>query len=275
MTPSREDARNSAAAAYEAAADHYDDPTNAYWERAGRRTIERLGLGPGARVLDVCCGSGASAIPAAERVGPSGSVLGVDLAENLLALARAKARSRGLAHAEFRAGDMLELGLPPASFDAVVCVFGIFFVPVMEDAARALWRLVAPGGCLAVTTWGPRLFEPANGAFWDAVGQVRPDLHKAFNPWDRISEPDAVCDLLARAGIEGATATAERGAQPLEQPEEWWSIVLGSGYRGTVEKLTPEAREQVRRASVAFVRERGVTSVETNVVYAVARKPPG
>src|SRR5215470_5009789 len=102
------DAKEKAAATYNAAADFYDHPTNTFWERFGRRTVERLRLVPGARVLDVCCGSGASAIAAAEAVGPSGSVLGVDVAENLLALARAKARARGLANAEFRVGDMLD-----------------------------------------------------------------------------------------------------------------------------------------------------------------------
>jgi len=87
-------AKARAAATYNAAADHYDDAANSFWGRFGRRTVERLALSPGARVLDVCCGSGASALPAAERVGPGGHVLGVDLAEELLTLARAKAATR-------------------------------------------------------------------------------------------------------------------------------------------------------------------------------------
>ncbi len=159
---SQEDARKRAAAPYNAASDHYDDPANSFWERFGRITVERLDLSPGSRVLDVCCGSGASAIPAAEAVGKDGFVLGVDLAENLLQLARAKARQRGLKNIEFRQGDMLDLGLPDFHFDAVICVFGIFFVPDMQAAVRELWRRVRPGGNLAITTWGPRFFEPVN-----------------------------------------------------------------------------------------------------------------
>src|SRR5215470_8786517 len=95
------DAQARAATTYNAAADRYDDPANTFWARFGRRTIERLQLRPGQRVLDVCCGAGASAIPAAEAVGAEGRVLGVDLAENLIALARRKAESLGLAHASF------------------------------------------------------------------------------------------------------------------------------------------------------------------------------
>jgi ubiquinone/menaquinone biosynthesis C-methylase UbiE len=266
------EARQRAAAAYDAAADCYDHPANSFWARFGRCTIERLRLPRGARVLDVCCGSGASAIPAAEAVGAEGSVLGVDLAENLIALARRKAKSLGLAQASFRKGDLLDLGRLAGEFDAVVCVFGIFFVPDMDAAARELWRLVRSGGALAVTTWGPRLFEPVNTAFWDSVRALRPDLHKAFNPWDRISQPDALRSLLAAAGVTEAEVVAEKHAHPLAAPEDWWRLVMGSGYRGTVEQLEPEDRARVREDCLRFVEANRVRSVEASVVFAVARK---
>jgi ubiquinone/menaquinone biosynthesis C-methylase UbiE len=171
-----EDASQRAAATYNAASDFYDHPANSFWARYGRGTVARLRINPGARVLDVCCGSGASAIPAAEAVGPQGFVLGVDLAENLLALARDKARNQGLNNIEFRVGDMLDL--QANGFDVVICVFGIFFVPDMQGALAELWKHVRPGGRLAVTTWGPRFFEPVNTVFWNAVRVARPDLYK-------------------------------------------------------------------------------------------------
>lgn len=128
------------AATYNAASDVYDAPVNSFWDRFGRRTVERLELANGARVLDVCCGSGASSIPAAEAIGKEGSVLRVDLAENLLVLATTKAKRKGLTNFEFRKGDLLDLDLHAESFDAVICTFGIFFVPDMEAAMRQLWR---------------------------------------------------------------------------------------------------------------------------------------
>ena len=73
-TPSHVKAR--VVATYNAAADRYEDPVNSYWDRFGGRTVERLNLPPGRRVLDVCCGAGASALVAAERVGPTGLVQG-------------------------------------------------------------------------------------------------------------------------------------------------------------------------------------------------------
>jgi SAM-dependent methyltransferase len=268
-----EEARRKATVTYDAASDTYDHPANSFWARFGARTVERLALAPGARVLDVCCGSGASAIPAAEAVGPRGRVLGVDLAENLLALARAKAAARSLGNVEFRRGDMLALELPAASFDAVVCVFGIFFVPDMPAAVRALWRFVRPGGRLALTTWGPRLFEPVNSVFWRAVGERRPELQKSFNPWDRITEPAAVRALLAEGGVpvERAEVVAESAGHPLASSADGWALVLGSGYRGTVDQLSPSDRAHVRDACAAFLEAENVRQVEANVVYAVAR----
>ena len=266
-----DDAKKKAAATYNSASDFYDHPANTFWERYGRRTIERLHLAEGARVLDVCCGSGASAIPAAEAVGPSGSVTGVDLATNLLELARAKAEQRGLTNIQFKSGDMTELPFETGSFDLVVCVFGIFFVPDMETAVRELTRVTRSGGRLAVTTWGPRFFEPVNNAFWNSVRNVRADLYKGFNPWDRICEVDALRSLMESVTID-VDVVAEADSQPIKSLDDWWAMVLGSGYRGTVDQLSPAEREQVRAENLDFMRREAIGSVEANVIYAIGKK---
>ena len=267
-----DDAQKKAAATYNAASDFYDHPANTFWGRYGRQTVERLQLARGERVLDVCCGSGASAIPAAEIVGPSGSVVGVDLAENLLALARSKAKARGLNNIEFRSGDMTQLPFAEDSFNVVVCVFGIFFVPDMEAAVRELKRVARVGGKLAITTWGPRFFEPASTAFWESVRSVRPDLYKGFNPWDRISDVDGVTSLLTAAGLENVEVVAESGFQPVNSPDDWWAMIMGSGYRGTISQLDPADQKRVRNANLDFIRRTSLRSLESNVVYATAIK---
>jgi ubiquinone/menaquinone biosynthesis C-methylase UbiE len=272
MAADPRDAAARAAATYDATADHYDDAANAFWERFGRATVERLRLPARARVLDVCCGSGASALPAAEAVGAQGSVLGIDLSANLLQLARAKATKRGLDNVEFRLGNLLDVRHQEAQFDAVVCVFGIFFLADMAEGVRGLWQAVRPGGTLAITTWGPRFFEPANTAFWNAVREVRPDLYKGFNPWDRIVDPASLQALLREGGVEQAQIVAESGTHPIASPDAWWSAVLGTGYRGTLEQLSPADRQFVRDANLRYVAESGIRAVEANVVYAMARK---
>ena len=261
-----------AAAAYNAAADHFDDEALSLWAKYGRRTIERLALPAGASVLDVGCGTGASAIPAAERVGPNGKVIAVDLAERLLEIAQHKAATRNLESIEFRLGDMENLEYPDQHFDAVICVFAIFFVRDVAKQIKELWRMVRPDGQLAITTWGPRVWEPGSTGWWSAVKELRPDLHAAFNPWDRIAEPKALRELFTEAGVPDAAIVAEDGRQALRSPEDWWTMVLGSGYRWTVDQMEPAMAERLRDANLAWIRSHNVTSVETNVIYAVARK---
>ena len=269
----RNDAKVRATSTFNAAADFYDAPALSFWDRIGSRTVMRMSLKLGACVLDACCGSGASAIPAARAVGPSGRLLGIDLAENLLRLARGKASQLGLTQAEFRLKDIQELDASAEMFDAVICVFGIFFVSDMPSGIRSLWRVLRPGGQLAITTWGPRILEPGSSAFWNAVRNERPVLYKSFNPWERINEPHALASMLREAGVHTADVIAEPGVHPLSSPEDFWTIAMGSGYRGTIELLDQEACLRVRRATLGYISENNVKSVETNAVYAIAHKP--
>ena len=262
-----------AARAYGAAADHYNLPSLSFWDRFGAATVARLPLAPGQRVLDLCCGAGASALPAARAVGAAGQVLGVDLAQPLLDLARARAAGEDLANVEFRHCDATRTQLPDGSFDAVVCVFGVFFVRDMAAFAAEMWRLVRPGGVLAITTWGPGLFEPANSQFWATIGAVAPSLYKAFNPWDEITTTAALAALLARAGAARPSVVAVPGQHHLDHPDQFWDIVLGTGYRGTVDALSPEQRESVRERLLAGLRAAGVTALRTDVVFGTAERP--
>lgn len=257
---------------YNAASDHFDDAPLAFWDRYGRRTVEQLGLKPGSSVLDVGCGTGASALPAAEAIAPDGSVIGVDLSEKLLAIAREKAARQGLQNIEFRSGDMENLGFPDGHFDAVISVFSVFFVPDMQKQVRELWRMVRPGGQLAITFWGTNFAEPMFGQWLAALQEVRPDLAAIPRPWERLTTTRVVGQLLLDSGIAHAEVVAEDGSQPLRIPEDWWTIVLGMGTRWTVEQLTPQHTGQVRDANLRWAAEHNITSVQTNVIYARATK---
>jgi ubiquinone/menaquinone biosynthesis C-methylase UbiE len=272
--PLSEHARR-AARAYGAAADHYALPALGFWDRFGAATVSRLPLAAGDTVLDLCCGAGASAIPAARAVGPAGQVVGIDVAEPLLAIARARAAREGLAQAGFRCGDATRIARAGASFDAVICVFGVFFAPDMAGFVAEMWRLVRPGGVLAVTTWGQDLFEPASTAFWQAVRSVEPALVKAFQPWDEITTETALADLLTRGGVPCPEVMAAPGWHHLGHPDRFWDIVCGSGYRATIDALTPEQRLLVRERLLAKLRSHAVTSVRTDVIFGTARRRPG
>jgi hypothetical protein len=123
-----------------------------------------------------------------------------------------------------------------------------------------------------VTTWGPNFCEPANNAFWSSIKNVRPDLYKGFNPWDRISDRASLRNILNEAVVTSPKIIAENRFHPIKSPDDWWTIILGSGYRGTIEQLAPVERQKVKEANLAFIRDEKISAVETNVLYALAKK---
>jgi SAM-dependent methyltransferase len=210
---------------------------------------------------------------AARAVGATGRVVAVDVAAPLLDLARARAAGEGLAPIELRCLDATRTGLPSGAFDAVVCSFGVFFAADMPAFVAEMWRLVRAGGTLAITTWGPGVFEPASGLFWDAVRETEPSLFKAFHPWDEITTVPALVDLYARAGISYATAQAVAGSHRLDHPEEFWDVVLGSGYRATIDALNREQCDAVRDRLLRSLRSQAITTLQTDVIFGTATRP--
>jgi len=116
--------------------------------------IGRLNIPAGARVLDIACGTGNTAIPLARR---GCIVTGVDIAPNLLEQARARAAAEGLA-ITFDEGDAEALPYGDATFDAVTTMFGAMFAPRPELVASEMARVLRPGGLLAMANWGPGAF---------------------------------------------------------------------------------------------------------------------
>jgi SAM-dependent methyltransferase len=121
------------------------------YEAGAAEFVSRLGLAPRTRVLDVACGTGNLALPAA-RAGAA--VTGVDIATNLLEQARSRAAAEGLT-ARFDEGDAEKLPYPDASFDAVISMFGVMFAPRPELSAAELLRVCRSGGTIALANWTP------------------------------------------------------------------------------------------------------------------------
>ncbi len=117
--------------------------------------LELAQVAPGKRVLDVACGTGEPALPAAKMVGPSGFVLATDMAPEMVEVARDKASAQGVGNVEFRLVDGEELGVPPASFDAVTCRWGMMFMPEPLKFLYQAYEALKPGGRIAAAVWGP------------------------------------------------------------------------------------------------------------------------
>src|SRR5262245_58326697 len=117
-------------------------------------------IGSGQRVLDVGCGIGDPTLQVAVLVGPHGRVLGLDIAEDMVSIARERAAALGLSHVEFRIADVTTAALPEAEFDVVLGRWSLIY---LENVPRVLDRLrsaLVPGGRIAITAWAPPDVNP-------------------------------------------------------------------------------------------------------------------
>ncbi len=118
------------------------------------RLIALAHLTTGQRALDVATGAGDPALTAAQVVGPSGSVVGVDHAPQMLEMARQRATAAGLSNVTFLEGNAQTLDLPPQSFDAVLSRWGLMFFIPLVPALVGFRRALRPGGYLSAAVWG-------------------------------------------------------------------------------------------------------------------------
>ena len=141
------------------------NPNQALWEKgdftriagtmreSGDALIESIGVSKGLKVLDLGCGDGTTALPAARR---GADVLGVDIARNLVAAGNARAKAEGLTNCSFQEGDASNLHeLGDRSFDLVVSIFGAMFAPKPFDVAKEVVRVTRPGGRIVMGNWIP------------------------------------------------------------------------------------------------------------------------
>jgi ubiquinone/menaquinone biosynthesis C-methylase UbiE len=141
------------------------NPNQALWEKgdftriaesmrkSGEELVRGLEITKGLKVLDLGCGDGTTALPAA-RLGAD--VLGVDIARNLVEAGNERARAAGLANCKFQQGDACDLqGFEDKSFDLVVSIFGAMFAPRPFDVAKAMVRVTRPGGRIVMGNWIP------------------------------------------------------------------------------------------------------------------------
>ena len=141
------------------------NPNKAIWEKgdftriaetmreSGEALVGKFGITKGLKVLDLGCGDGTTAIPAAKR---GADVLGVDIASNLVAAGNKRAKELGLANCRFQEGDATDMrGVQDRSFDLLVSIFGAMFGPKPFDVAKEMVRVVRPGGRIIMGNWIP------------------------------------------------------------------------------------------------------------------------
>lgn len=235
---------------FSAAASSYDEviPFFAYW---GRRTIARVPLKTGDRVLDVASGRGSTIFPALDRVGPEGRVVGTDFAPDMVRLTGEEIRRRGIPNAEMLQMDARRLEFPDESFDAVICAFGIFFVPSPETALAEMRRVLKLDGHLMLVTWNgddPRYswMGPALGGIFGAA--ARP-------PADPFKEEGSLPRAVEAAGLKVQSAEDEEHTFHFRDGGQWIDWQASHGARKLIERLESKGADVMAGFREAAVRE--------------------
>lgn len=162
---------------------------------ASDEALKAVGSGEGTTLLDVACGTGSGAIPAALA---GAKVTGLDITPRLLDIARERAAEAG-AEIEFVEGDAQDLPFEDASFDAVISIFGSMFAPDHAKAAAELARVLKPGGKLAVGAWTP---DGSFGQMFKLSASHMPPPPEGFQPPILWGTEDHVSELFEGTGVD-------------------------------------------------------------------------
>lgn len=204
----------------------------------GKRLVEAAKIQPGWKVLDVAAGRGAVSRPLAAAVGDSGQVQAIDLSPPMVAATTAELANLGITNVSMRQMDAEHLELADAGFDAVLCGFGLMFLPHLPVALAEFRRVLGPGGTLGVTTWGES--DPS----WSWCMTTARDylaLEGSVAPRTRqqLDKQADLAQVLEDAGFADVVVTTEtlEGVYPDE--EAWWGSLWSHGMRIWLERMSP------------------------------------
>jgi len=231
---------------------HWEALTGTFTWPLSLRMASVAEIGPGQRVLDVGCGIGDPTLQVAVLVGPHGRVLGIDLAEDMLATARERAQALGLAHVEFQAADVLTADLPASGFDVALGRMSLIYVDDVPGALARMRRALVPGGRIAIAGWAPPEANPWLVIPAEEIARVRalPGLDASGPGPFHLSADGALARALLAAGFQTVQQERVTLSHFARDAAEFW--VMTSEVAGplapVLASLTPEERRRVEQA---------------------------
>jgi ubiquinone/menaquinone biosynthesis C-methylase UbiE/protein-S-isoprenylcysteine O-methyltransferase Ste14 len=279
LLPGEKEARErkrAVAGLFDRAAPMYDRVGPRFFAYFGRRLVEEAGVGPGAAVLDVASGRGASLIPAAEAAGKDGYVIGIDLSPAMVREAARQISARFIKNAEAQRMDAERLSFADGTFNTVLGGFCVFFFHDPERALREFHRVLRPGGKLALSTWGEYETRDWHRELARKYCESNP---LAQLTGKRFDKPEELGEILDKTGFFNIAVKEESRDFLYKTPEEWWQTQYSHGIRAVLEHIElvagAEGLESFKREAFGFFEARrgpeGFTQ-SMRTLYATATK---
>jgi enediyne biosynthesis protein CalE5 len=215
------------------------------------RLVADARVRPGHVVLDLGSGTGYPALLAAQTAGPTGSVTGVDVAADMLAVAERKASRMGLRNITFRPGDVTTLPFPTASFDAVTSRFCLMFLPDIPTAAGEIVRVLKPGGWVAAMVWSAAENNPSISLSMAAIKQVvdLPPPDPTAPGIFRLAKAGELAGMLREAGLTDVAEQEFLSEWSYESPDQYFNSLMdiAAPIQNLMAKLSETQQQQVKR----------------------------
>jgi SAM-dependent methyltransferase len=244
--------------------------------------LVRSGVGPGERVLEIGCGTGAFTVPLAEAVGENGEIVGADISTAMLGGARQRLAEAGRRNVSLVEADAQTHKFDPGRFDLIASRFGVMFFADPTAAFANLFVAARPGGRLCFACWGPlddneHWLIPYRVALRH-LGPPEPKPARAPGPM-AFADPEYVHEFLGKAGFADVMVNREHpdifASNPLEEAEH--ACIMGPSGRLIDEKKPNEATRQTiqREIEQAFAAHAkgGKTALPSTVLLVIARRP--
>jgi SAM-dependent methyltransferase len=224
----------------------------AAWRPVSAWLVDAIEPQPGHRVLELAAGPGDTGLLAAELILPGGTLLSTDVVEEMVDLARARARELGITNAEFRTMDAEWIDLPTAHLDGVLSRWGYMLLADPEAALRETRRVLRPGGRVALSAWT----DPGDNP-WNAVPTAELLAIEAIEPQDpdapgmyAFRDPGRIRALLEQTGFTDIVVDQVDVVFRYPDLDEWWDTQLdiSTSLADNVRALSPGQRDDLRDA---------------------------
>ncbi|WP_009630008.1 class I SAM-dependent methyltransferase [Synechocystis sp. PCC 7509] len=271
------DRKQQVAAGFNLASVGYDRQAVRFLALTARRLVEIAAIETNENILDVATGTGHSAIAISTLVGARGRVIGIDIAPDMLTVARQNITKASLNNIQLQPGDAEHLSFEKCSFGRVVCASGIFFLPDMLAGLKEWLRVTKPGGVVAFSSFGETAFNPMREMYANRIQNNYGVVLPASRGFQRLNTIQKCQDLMQQAGFcrDNIKIHPEQLGYHLQNANEWWDIVWHTGFRHSVSQILPEKLAQFKTEHLAEVEklatDKGIW-LDVPVIFALGKK---